>query len=222
MSTHLKDISQWDLAYVQGLPTGEYDWLEFKDSRWLESPKYLDNLSNYVSAFANYDGGYLVIGITNPKTGDPLQPDQGVPLDFKNDMKSWLEDIVPNLTDPPVRRLNVHLIADPEGLQPRKGNVIVVLHIPPSDAAPHQAGDRKYYTRLGTKLRAIGHQAVLDIVNRRRNPTVKTEIFVNFNPPPSASNICWRVTNLSNVFARYVMTRMWVPMVICGRSLHFQ
>ena len=215
MNTHLKDISQWYLTYVSGFPVGEFDWLDFKDSRWLDlTPKCLDKLSEYVSAFANYGGGYLVIGIRDPKPGHAIETDEGVPLDIKNDLKSWLEDIIPNLTDPPVQRLNVHLVSDPTTQSPVAGHVLVVVHIQPSDAAPHQARDRKYYTRIGTKLSAVGHQAVLDILNRRRNPTVRTEVFVNINRHGGKHNVFWRVTNLSNVFARYVMSRIDVPIYI--------
>lgn len=220
---HLKDIAEWDLAYLKGLPADEFDWLDFKDSRWLDvSSKCLNKLSTYVSAFANYDGGYLVIGIRDPKPGLPLELDQGVPLNIKKDLKSWLEDIIPNLTDPPVQRLNVHVITDPEGQCPIAGNAIVILHIPRSDAAPHQARDRKYYTRTGTKLNAIGHQAVVDILNRKQHPVVQTEVFVNFDRSvQGAHHIFWRVTNLSNVFARYVMTRIEIPINIQGKSIKF-
>jgi hypothetical protein len=103
-----------DLTYVRGLPVGEFDWLEFKDSRWLDLTKCLDKLSEYASAYANYDGGYLVIGIKNPRHGHAIETDDGVPLNIKPDLKGWLEDIIPTLTDPPLQRLSVHLISDTE------------------------------------------------------------------------------------------------------------
>lgn len=218
----LKDISQWDISFVRGLPVGEFDWIDFKDSRFLDlSAKCLDRLSEYVSAFANYDGGYLVIGVKNPKTGYPLETDEGVALNIKPDLKGWLEDIIPNLTDPPVQRLNVHLVTDSAMMSPVAGSALVVIHIQPSDAAPHQARDHKYYTRIGTRLGSIGHQAVLDIINRKRNPVVRTEIFVNFHSSGSEHSVLWRVTNLSNVFARYVLTRMDIPINICGFHIRF-
>lgn len=222
MKTHLKELSQWELSYVLGLPAGEFDWLDFKDSRWLDlSPKCMDKLSEYVSAFANYDGGYLVIGVADPKPGHALQTDDGVALDMKKDLKSWLEDIIPQLTDPPIQKLNVHVITDPAGQSPRAGRALIAIHVGPSEAAPHQARDRRYYTRVGTKLSAVGHRAVLDILSRRRDPVVQTQVFVNFNRHAGKHNIFWRVTNLSNVFARYVMTRMEIPININGHHIKF-
>lgn len=209
---------------MRGLPVGEFDWLDFKDSRWLDlsASKWMDDLSPYISAFANYDGGCLVIGVRDPKTGQELEIDAGVPINVKNNLKSWLEDIIPNLVDPPIQRLNVHLITDPAGNAPAAGNALVVFHIPPSDAAPHQARDHKYYTRVGSKNRAIGNKAVLDILNRKRNPIVQTEIYVNFPRSGCKGNVFWRVTNLSNVFVRYVMTRMEIPISLNGNFINFE
>jgi len=224
MNTQLKDISLWDLDYVRGLPVGEFDWIDFKHSRWIDNGKFLDELSEYVSAFANYDGGFLVLGIRNPHGGKPLELDGGVDLNKKGGkqgLKSWLEDIIPNLTDPPIPKLNIHVITDPAGISFSTGWGLIVIHIPPSDAAPHQAKDKKYYNRIGSKLSAIGHRAVLDILNRKRNPIVKTEIYVNFNQLGGEDNIFWRVTNLSNVFARYVMTRMEIPVHSNGIFIEF-
>jgi hypothetical protein len=222
LSMHLKDVSQWDLAYVRGLPAGEFDWLDFKDSRWLDlTQKCLDKFSSYVSAFANYDGGYLVVGVKDPEPGQGIQIGEGVPLSLKPDLKGWLEDIIPNLTDPPVKRLNVHLITDVAAQVPTAGHALVVVHIPQSDAAPHQAADHKYYTRIGSKLSALGHKAVLDIVNRKRIPRVRTEIIVNLDPHGERHNVFWRVTNLSNVFVRYVMTKMDIPTNVQGYRIRF-
>jgi predicted HTH transcriptional regulator len=218
----LKDISQWDLDYVRGLPVGEFDWLEFKDSRWIDDlNKCLESLSLYVSAFANYDGGYLVIGVADPSPGKPVQIDTGVNIEAHKGLKSWLEDIIPNLTDPPTQRFNIHVIMDPTAVSLSEGRGLIVIHIPPSDAAPHQAKDKKYYNRIGSKLSAIGHRAVLDILNRKQNPKVKTEIYINFNQMGGEDNIFWRVTNLSNVFARYVMTRMEIPVHSNGIFIEF-
>lgn len=220
MSTTLKDISTWDEVYVQNLPVGEFDWIDFKDSRWLDlSQTCLDKLSKYVSAFANFDGGYLVIGVKDPKLGQPIQIDGGVNLGIKPDLKGWLEDILPNLVDPPIQRLNVHLLGHNVGSSIAHGNVLVIIHIPASDAAPHQARDHKYYTRLGTKLNPIGHQAVLDILNRKKYPVVQMQVFINLHPQGGKHNIFWRVTNLSDVFSRYVMTRVQLPINVAGQHI---
>ena len=79
MSTpyQLQPIGKWTPEYLQELPPIELDWLDYKASAWLkvDDSVTLDNLSKYLSAFSNFDGGYLIIGATNPKPGNPSQLD---------------------------------------------------------------------------------------------------------------------------------------------------
>lgn len=223
MNPTLKDISGWDEIFVRGLPVGEYDWLEFKSSQWFDLGQgCLDHLSKYVSAFANYDGGYLVIGISDPQPGQPLHIDTGVPLGLKSDIKAWLEDFLPHLVDPPIQKLNIHLIPHTDGSPIQPGNALVLIHIPSSQAAPHQAKDRKYYTRVGSKLNPLGHQAILDILSRKRNPIVNTEVFVRFSQHGTKPHVQWRVTNLSDVFVRYVLLRIQIPSVVDQVRIAFE
>lgn len=222
MNPTLTDISGWNERYVCGLPAGEFDWLDFKDSRWLDLSKdCLDKLSKYASAFANFDGGYLIVGVNNPQPGQPIQIDGGVRLDIKPDLKGWIEDILPNLVDPPLQRLNVHLITHSAGSPIHPDCALVIIHIPASQAAPHQASDHKYYTRIGSKLSPIGHQSVLDILNRKKTPTVKTEVIINFHSSDNKPYVLWKVTNQSDVFARYVQSRITIPSVLEGFQVSF-
>lgn len=215
MNPTLADISGWDENYVIGLPNGEYDWIDFKSSQWCDLRQgCLDHLSKYVSAFANFDGGYLVIGVSDPQPGQPLHIDGGISLGLKPDLKGWFEDILPRLVDPPISKLNVHLIANTEHSLVQPGNALVVIHILPSQSAPHQASDHKYYTRIGSKLNPLGHQAILDIFGRKRNPVIKTEIFIHFSAGGQQPHVQWRVTNLSDVFVRYVLSRINIPSVV--------
>ncbi len=56
---------------------------------------------------ANSGGGHIVIGVTNPQASEPLKIDGGVDMALKNGFKSWLEDVVPTLTDPPLTGFQV-------------------------------------------------------------------------------------------------------------------
>ena len=61
----------------------------------------------------------------------------------------------------------------------KPGHVLIVLHIPESEAAPHQARDHKYYQRIGRLNAPLKHRAVMDIAGRKRHPEIKTEIIIN-------------------------------------------
>jgi predicted HTH transcriptional regulator len=79
----LHDFSLWDEDYVASLPKGEFDWLEYKASQKFIDPGWSQDMSKYVSAWANYDGGYIIFGVKDPKADGVLVIDGGVPESFK-------------------------------------------------------------------------------------------------------------------------------------------
>ena len=199
-------IAHWDEDYVAGLQIGEPDWLDFKQSEWLSlNADCLDKLSKYVSAFANYEGGYLVVGVKNPQDGQPLEIDGGVPVKLKPKLKDWLEDKIPNLVDGRLEKIGVQLIL-PRGKDSKikAGHCLVVIHVPESNLAPHQATDRKYYNRLGSKLESIKHRAVLDILGRKKHPEVGL-VMVRLNGDPFGENcnVFVRLENTGPILARH-------------------
>jgi hypothetical protein len=86
----LQPIGKWTLEYLQELPSIELDWLDYKASAWLKIDSItFEEFSKYLSAYANFDGGYLIIGATNPTPGNPLQLDGGVDFTLKNGIQGW-------------------------------------------------------------------------------------------------------------------------------------
>jgi predicted HTH transcriptional regulator len=165
----LRDIGNWDEQYLKTLPVGEFDWLDFKESRWLDG-QWIDEASQYVSAFANFDGGYLIVGVRDPSATGEIQIDGGVRCSLKNGIKEWLEDKLPSLVEYRLDRIEIQDVRrSGPGSEIKSDHCVIVIHVPPSSTAPHQARNHKYCTRLGSKLNALGHRAVMDIVNRPRN-----------------------------------------------------
>ncbi len=220
MPDQLKEFDLWDEDYFKNLPNDESDWLDFKGSDWLTKLRN-EELSKYVSAFANYDGGYLVIGVKDPKPGNPIELDEGVPVDPRKNLQNQLEQIISCATDPPISRQRVKLFCGDKFSFIKPGRCVVGIHIPPSDAAPHQAKDGKYYERTGANLRPIRHQAVMDIVNRRRDPVVETKVFVHFDNVSFKHNVFCRIENKSKVLARHVCAKLHIPTVIRGQQVLF-
>ena len=194
MTPQLKPIQDWTLKYIRQLPASECEWLDFKQSKWLTADEGFSNrLSTYISAFANYSGGYLVIGCLDPKPDQPVEPDEGVDFSIKNGLQGWLEDKIHALVDPPVSRIGVHLIP----LEKGANRGIVVMRIDPSADAPHQARDKVFYQRVGSKLKGLSTQHILDIRNRQRHPDVVVTLKLNLwnyddrdNP---RSNLLWTI-----------------------------
>jgi hypothetical protein len=48
-----------------------------KRSASVNLPSPWDEISKYLSAYSNFDGGYLIISATNPTPGNPSQLDRG-------------------------------------------------------------------------------------------------------------------------------------------------
>jgi hypothetical protein len=221
----LKDIAHWQESDIRELPRGEYDWVEYKSSPWFSlDDDCLADLSKYASAFANYEGGYLIIGAHDPKGNSPVSIDGGVSLSMKKDLKSWLEDKIPTLTSPSLNRIGVRVI---EGVgndsKIKPDHAVVVLRFDPSSDAPHQARDKKFYTRLGSKLAPLSTRAILDIAQRVRHPSFTIETFLNLHPNLSGeNNLFWRIHNDSNVMARHIGIAVRAPIAIFGKETFFE
>ena len=221
----MRDARDWDIDYVLGLPPGEHDWVEFKGNRLLDltldrvdENRVRSELSKQVSALANSSGGYLVYGIEDDESGHSRSLDgRGVSLAVKkNGTKEWLEDIIEHIVEPPIRKLNVYTVE----VSPEYG--VVIVEVPDSEEAPHQATDKRYYARISGKSKPIGHRFVMDIANRRRSPVFRPELRLvrqespseGYDPPPFL-DLDVRFWNVGRVLARFANAWLEVPSVLC-------
>jgi hypothetical protein len=168
---------RWSEAAIEALDPNEYDYQEFKGSLWLSKDRqvvgaFLHMLSKQVSAFANGAGGRLVIGLD-----DEGRIDGGVPVDLKSGgTRHWLEDVIPGVVSPGLRAFNVFEVqGHGSGSAILPGHAVYVVEIPPSEDAPHQANDHRYYLRIAGKSRPMGHIHVEDVLRRTRHPRVRLE-----------------------------------------------
>lgn len=180
----MKPPSQWTEEDLRALPLGEFDWLEAKGRKALDltvtgvNEKHVrENLSKAVSAFANSGGGVLVLGVQDPKDGWKVD-DGGVSLSIRGrTTREWLEDVVPQLVQHPLQRLNVYaIVANGEGSEIGPDRGVFLIEVPDSQIAPHQATDLRYYARVGGKSHPIGHRFVSDIFNRPRHPSIDVSV----------------------------------------------
>jgi hypothetical protein len=217
-----RELSLWDEDYIATLPVGEFDWLEYKASDKFTDPACSHDISKYVSAWANYDGGYIVFGVKDPKPGCPLVIDGGIPESYKPNLLNWLDDVVPHFVDPPLEKLSTWLI-HPKGKDSciKEGHVLVAIHIPQSEVAPHQALDHKYYQRVGRKLQPLGRRAIMDIAGRRRFPKLRTTILVYTGGGLLKPSMFWKLENLGSALALRWMAVVKFPTTINGKSVCF-
>ena len=221
--THgLQNLSVWDEDYVTSLPVGEFDWLEYKGSEKFTDSGWSQDMSKYVSAWANYDGGYVIFGVKDPQPGHPLTIDGGIPESVKPKLLNWLDDVIPNLVDPPLEKLSTWLIyPKPKDSRIKAGHVLVAVHIPQSEIAPHQALDHKYYQRVGRKLQPLRHRSILDIAGRRRFPKLRTTILVYTGGGLTKPSMFWKLENLGPALALHWMAIVKFRTGINGKSVCF-
>ncbi|MGY8627068.1 AlbA family DNA-binding domain-containing protein [Chromobacterium violaceum] len=232
----MKNVQDWVGADILSLPSGEFDWLEGKGVRSIDisNPtikidQVKNLLSKAISAFANSGGGYLILGVQDPGGGWRVD-DGGVPTCLKGrSTREWLEDLIPHLVDPTLRKFNVYEISEFEtssGIL--DGRAVYVVQIEDSEQAPHQAIDKVYYGRVGGKSRPLGHRFVLDILGRRTHPrfevsasiiTSQKEVELNglSFPHLSAKRIVRNcemvimVKNIGGAYAKYVNVFIDIP-----------
>lgn len=228
----MKPVRDWSLSDVAALPVGECDWLEIKGRRALDLSlpgvkieTVRGIMSKAISAFANSGGGQLVYGLDNPATAWAVDMG-GIPLAMKKPgVREWLEDVIPTLVDPQLRRFNVYVFSEASAelpLAPDHG--IVVIDIGDSEDAPHQASDNRYYGRIGGKSHPLNHRFVSDIFHRRREPSIdialEFDIITKSEHNPITGEVIGHfvqpelamiATNAGRVYARYVTVIIDLP-----------
>jgi hypothetical protein len=226
----------WTERHIRKLPKAEYDELEFKSSPLvrLDTPegreKLLDDLAKALSALANTDGGFLVLGVQDPKEarGPYLEIVQGgVPRVFgKTDTLEWLNSVIPNLLDYELKGFEVHPVTRRgRNSQIHADRAVFVIGVPASGTAPHKSRrDNIYYVRLGGNSLPASHRMLMDIVGRQQHPKldVRFEIRLSDVKPPSyevmlgsgrneIASLRITGTNVGSVLAHYVNLVVLVP-----------
>jgi Putative DNA-binding domain len=132
--------------------------LEFKDIRAIFPKMDPASLSAAVSAFANSDGGDLIIGVSGRKGKQDffLKGQEG-----GDDLKDTLERSIESNTSPPVVSYVVQTILNKEGHR------FYWIHVERSSSAPHQNQAHIYYKRNGSSTKPMEHYEVEDVRSRQ-------------------------------------------------------
>ena len=222
---------RWTEAALAGLGPDEHDFQEFKGAGLVVhqgqvAPDFLPVLSKQVSAFANGAGGRIFLGVD-----DRGQVDGGVPVDLrKGGTRSWLEDVVPGLVDPPLSVFNVYEVP-PDGADSRiaPGHAVYVVEVAASASAPHQALDHRYYLRIAGKSRPMGHVHLQDVLRRTRHPDVHVQRIAPYGPPERVTTdprgpkvmLSFRIflENRGRTLAQHVGLELAMPRPVVNRDV---
>lgn len=222
---------RWTEAALSALGPDEYDFQEYKGSALVSQKGTINGelmtaLSKQLSAFANGAGGRILLGLD-----DQGQIDGGVPTSLKQGgTRSWLEDLIPGLVDPPLASFNVHEVlggAPDSAIQP--GHAVYVLEVPSSELAPHQALDHRYYLRIAGKSRPMGHLHLQDVLRRTRNPDVHLLRLTPYGPAERLTNdprgpkvmvaLKAQIANRGRTLAHHVGLELVMPRPVVNREV---
>jgi len=96
----------------------------------------------------------------------------------------------------------------------------MAVHVPPSASAPHQALDRRYYARLGSKLIPLGSRAIQDIIGRRKHPNIEITKLRVCRTGIREWQLCLTAKNESGNLARYAQISIDLPIHLRGELIY--
>lgn len=170
-----KEPWQWDITDVQrliDLKEKESAYMEYKESGALQNNDRSKNeVSKDISAFANAGGGIIIYGIIE-ENGIPAAIDDGFnPSEID---KEWLDQVINSRIRRKIEGIKINQIP----LDKARGDrVIYLIYIPQSRKAPHQAGDKKFYTRRNFISEPMEEYEIRDIFMREEAPDVTLDMF---------------------------------------------
>lgn len=168
----MKPVHQWTAEDVLNLVGTEEDLrTEFKSGRLFDDDaKVADELSKQVSAFANSEGGLLVLGMSESKTSKKgtavaERPD-GVP-------RRWTGHRVQQTIESNVSPLLMGIRVRPVEVPGLGEDRWVVLVAVPQGSTAYQASDRRYYGRSEYEAKALPDHEVRLRMSRDRGPQAR-------------------------------------------------
>src|SRR5678809_125863 len=141
--------------------------LEYKSGRPKDINPFKEDIGQDISAFANSDGGTLIIGVSE-KDNHPVQIDG---IDDKKLSREQVGQVVATKIRPPIPGLRIFPMP---GSQNKS---VLVVSVPRSDEAPHQGSNHKYYRRFEHHNQPLAHHEIEDL--RRRQLSVDPLVVVS-------------------------------------------
>ena len=178
--------------------------LDYKHVAALSAPRP-DSVIRTVSAFANAEGGLLILGVDerverNEKGGTLRIRPGAITWGAKSLLREAVELKIATQIKPPVAGLRIHPIRDPQG------QAVFLVDVPQSVRPPHQAADGKYYLRHNFQNLVMEHYQVQALFNRRLRPLLHPEVRLRrAKEKPAEIDVTFGVTNSGAALAKHPM-----------------
>src|SRR2546422_7433647 len=176
--------------------------LDYKDIAAAENP---DKLSTIISAFANAEGGLIVLGVSEKEEAD----EKGQVVKIRPGRITWgpksltrerIESMLLSRIRPWVTGLRIHPIRN-EAEKP-----VFLVDVPQSTRPPHQAFDKRYYLRYNFQNLAMDHHQIEDLFFRRLRPIIRPQLeILNFAQDKSLITLRLGLANEGSVIGKHVL-----------------
>ena len=171
MKIHSSEWTEADLHHLIGQP--ESFTLEFKPSKLcLPGPTFTKSLSKDISAFANAEGGTIVLGIQENRGRPRIALDLDAGLDPAEFSRKQLQHAIDFSLRPRLSGIQCHPVPL-SGV--REGRVAYVITVPKGETA-YQASDRMYYNRNGFRNEPMYDHLIRLLMLRENTATAALEI----------------------------------------------
>lgn len=166
-----REVSKSDVEAFVKEKIEENIKLEYKDIRAYSN---MDELARDISAFANSEGGLIILGVGEERIknekGEHIKVfPKEITWGNKGLSKEKIEDNLISKITPKI----VGLIIQP--IRNEKDEIIFLIDIPQSDNPPCRGFDN-YYRRLNFRKVLMEHYEIADFFGRRRKPDLKCSI----------------------------------------------
>lgn len=182
----VKPIHEWDDKEILALIGREESMhLEFKSGA-IEDSKFADTVTKYVSAFANSEGGLLVVGVEEGKgAGKP-----NVAIRFSGvDSAKWpstrLQDTVEGNVHPYLPGIRYRRWPIPDDFEQR---ILLFIQVPKGTTA-YQASDRFYYGRSEWKAQPLPDHEIRLRMDRPRQKQARVVAAVRQSGSAEAASL---------------------------------
>ncbi|WP_447963975.1 AlbA family DNA-binding domain-containing protein [Nitrospira sp. Ecomares 2.1] len=178
----------------------ENSTIEYKEAH--QKFSNTNEIGKDVSAFANSVGGLIFYGV-KCDPNDPTKPKAITGLEPRN--IETFDRVVNSSIHHPIKGIKKKLIPD-------HNPQVMLVYVPQSDESPHQnAGDNKYYVRLGSESKPMPHYLVELYFGKRRKPKLFIKIDRLVKPQRSSfknnwsprMNLQFTIQNSGKAIAKY-------------------
>lgn len=196
--------------------------IQFRPGSFLQKSDEVEKqIATDISAFANSDGGIIIFGIN--KNGN--RADELSFIDSGKFNEHWIDGIAFSYIEPKINGLRTCAVSFED--DPAKS--VLVVRVPSSYYAPHQAPDKRFYRRFDNTSVPMEEYEIRNLLNRQERPKLVIEdLLLNNSHVAGAGEklrftnfmLKFQIRNVSNAIELIYKTVISLPKIAYIKASH--